>query len=135
MRLPSTTPRTVLTAGALVGLQGLAALTFMVLLLVRGLFGQSELGTNVFGEAAYFAVLTAGVLACSIGLVLGKHWARGPSIALQLLLLGVAWYAIGPSGRPEYGIPVGVLCLAVLVLLLNGRTTEWAHGRDEDDAE
>ncbi|GLZ38448.1 hypothetical protein [Actinokineospora sp. NBRC 105648] len=130
MRLSSTAPRTVLGAGALVGLQGLTALGFTVLLLVRGLAGDAVTGGNVYGEAAYFAVLTAGVLACGIGLLLGKHWARSPSIVLQVLLLGVSWYAIGPSGRPEIGAPVAVVCLVVLVLLLRPATNAWAQGED-----
>ncbi|PPK69856.1 hypothetical protein V5P93_006504 [Actinokineospora auranticolor] len=135
MRFTSTAPRTVLAAGALVGVQGLTALVFTVMLLVRGLSGESELGNNVFGEAAYFAVLAAGVLACAGGLLIGKTWARSPSVVVQLLLLGVAWYAIGPSGRPEYGVPVAVLCVIVLVLLFRSSTTVWAQGGDEDVAE
>ncbi len=130
MRLSPAAPRTVVAAGALVCLQGLTAVVFMVLLLVRGLSGASELGVNVFGEAAYFAVLAAGVIGCGAGLVLGKRGARGPSIALQLLLLGVAWYAIGPSGRPAYGVPVAVLCVVVLVLLFHATTNRWAQGEE-----
>ncbi|GAA3016861.1 hypothetical protein [Actinokineospora globicatena] len=132
MRLSSTAPRTVLGAGALVCLQGLAALVFTVLLLVRGLSGDSEMGTNVFGEAAYFAVLAAGVLACGGGLLIGKTWARSPAVVLQVLLLGVAWYAIGPSGRPEYGTPVAVLSLVTLVLLFRPATNLWAQGEEQE---
>ncbi|MCP2268586.1 hypothetical protein [Actinokineospora diospyrosa] len=130
MPLSSAAPRTVRAAGAIVGLQGLVALVFTVLLLIRGLSGESELGTNVFGEAAYFAVLAAAVLACGAGLLIGKTWARSPAIVIQVLLLGVAWYATGPSGRPEYGIPVGVVCLAALVFLFNPATTRWAQGEE-----
>ncbi|MBM7770006.1 peptidoglycan/LPS O-acetylase OafA/YrhL [Actinokineospora baliensis] len=130
MPLSSAAPRTVRAAGAIVGLQGVAALVFTVLLLVRGLSGESEMGGNVFGEAAYFAVLAAAVLACGIGLLIGKTWARSPAIVIQVLLLGVAWYAAGPSGRPEYGVPVGVLCLAALVMLFHATTNRWAQGEE-----
>ncbi|SDD22170.1 hypothetical protein [Actinokineospora iranica] len=132
MRFSSSAPRTVVAAGALVALQGLVGLGFAVLLLIRGLSGDSELGGNVFGEAAYFAVLAAGVLACGGGLVLGKHWGRSPAIVLQLLLLGIAWYAIGPSDRPEIGVPVALVCVVVLVLLSRSTTTQWAQG-DQDE--
>ena len=126
MRLDS--PRTVLGAGLLVCLQGAAGVVFAVLLVISGLSGSSAQGANIYGEAAYFVVLAGGVLACGVGLVLGKHWARGPSIVLQLLLLGVSWYVIGPSGQPLYGIPIAALCAAVLVLLFLPPSVEWAQG-------
>ncbi len=134
MRLTTQAPRTVLTAGALVCAQGLVGLVFVVLLLVQGFRGLSEMGGSVFGEAAYFAVLTAAVLAVGIGLVLGKQWARSPAVVVQILLAGVAWYAAGPSGRPEYGVPVGIVCVGVLVLLFRPASTSWAQGDPEDAA-
>lgn len=127
----SRAPRAVLGAGAVVALQGLAGLAFAVLLLISGLGGDVALGGNIFGEAAYFAVLACGVLGCGGGLLLGKTWARTPAIVLQLLLIGVAWYAMGPSGRPEIGIPVAAVCVGVLVLLFRTSTTLWAQGDPE----
>ena len=62
---------------------------------------------------------------------LGKHWARSPAVVMELLLLGVAWYATGPSGRPEYGVPVGVLCVVVLYLLFTATSREWSMGLEE----
>ncbi len=132
MRLDS--PRTVLGAGLLVCLQGLAGVVFAVLLVISGLSGSSSQGANIYGEAAYFVVLAAGVLACGVGLVLGRHWARGPSIVLQLLLLGVSWYVIGPSGQPAYGIPIAALCAAVLVLLFLRPSVDWAQGTSAEES-
>ncbi|WP_424189321.1 hypothetical protein ACOBQX_12535 [Actinokineospora sp. G85] len=129
MRLTAETPRTVLGAGVLISLQGLAALMFTVALLVQAIAGDSPQSTRaVLGEAVYFGVVTGGVLACGIGLVLGKTWSRSPSVVVQVLLLGAAWYATGPSGRPELGIPVGVVSLVALVLLFRPATTRWAQG-------
>ncbi|CRK59679.1 PROBABLE CONSERVED INTEGRAL MEMBRANE PROTEIN [Alloactinosynnema sp. L-07] len=125
MRIASDAPRTILGAGLMVALQGLTGLVFAVVLVVSG---SSTPGNNVYGEAAYFAVLAAGVLAAGIGLLLGKHWARSPSIVMQILLLGVAWYAAGPSGRPEFGVPFGLLVLGTLVLLFHPRSSAWAQG-------
>ncbi|GGS25846.1 MULTISPECIES: hypothetical protein [Actinokineospora] len=125
-------PRTVLGAGLLVSLQGVSGLVFAVLALVRALGGTSSAGNNVYGQAAYFAVLAGGVLACGIGLVLGRHWARGPAIVLQLLLLGVSWYVIGPSGQAAYGIPIAVLCVVALVLLFLPSSVAWAQGQGQD---
>lgn len=131
MRSPS--PSTVLGAGLLVSLQGAFGIVFAVLLLVRALSGASSAGNNVYGQAGYFAVLAGGVLACGVGLVLGRHWARGPAIVLQLLLLGVSWYVIGPSGQLWYGVPVAVVCVITLVLLFLPASVEWAQGTTPED--
>jgi hypothetical protein len=124
----SSVPSAVRGAGVIVGLQGLAGVGFAVAVLVRAFGGASTPGDNLFGEAAYFAVLGAGVLTCGIGLLLGKTWARTPAVVVEILLLGVAWYAIGPSGRPDLGIPVAVLGLLVIVLLLTARSRAWSLG-------
>jgi peptidoglycan/LPS O-acetylase OafA/YrhL len=128
----SAAPRSVRGAGILVGVQGLGGIAFAVALLVRAFDGGSASGGSLFGEAAYFAVLGGGVLACGIGLLLGKTWARTPSTVIEILLLGVSWYAIGPSSRPELGLPVAALCVLVLVLLFVAPSREWAFGEDED---
>ena len=135
MRIASDAPPSVRGAGVLVGLQGLAGLAFAVALLVRAVGGASTEGNNVFGEAGYFAVIGGGVVAVGVSLLLGKHWARSPAIVVELLLLGVAWYAGGPSGRPEIGVPVGLLSVVVLYLLFTVRSREWALGLDEDEVE
>ena len=126
-------PMTVRGAGALVTAQGLVGVGFAVALLVRAIEGASTPGNNVYGEAGYFAVIGAGVLAAGIGLALGKHWSRSPATVVQILLLGVSWYLIGPSGRPEYGIPVALLCVVVLFLLFTAKSRVWALGLDDLD--
>lgn len=135
MRIASDAPPTVRGAGILVGLQGLAGLAFAVALLVRAIGGASTPGNNVYGEAGYFAVLGGAVAAVGVALIFGKHWARGPAVVVELLLLGVAWYAIGPSERPEFGVPVGVLSIVVLYLLFTARSREWSLGLGDEDAE
>lgn len=134
MRLDSDAPPTIRGAGVLVGLQGLTGVGFAVALLVGGFAGGSATGNNIFGEAAYFVVLGGAVVAVGVALVLGKHWARGPAVVVELLLLGVAWYATGPSGRPAIGVPVGLLCVLVLYLLFTVRSRAWSMGLDESDA-
>ena len=127
----SAAPISVRGAGLVVTFQGLAGVGFAVAVLVRAFGGHSSPGNNLFGEAAYFAVLGGGVLACGIGLLLGKTWARTPSVVVEIILLGVAWYAIGPSGRPELGLPVAALALLVIVLLFTGRSRSWSLGEDD----
>jgi hypothetical protein len=134
VRIETDALKTVRGAGLLVVLQGLVGVGFAVALLVKALSGAETIG-NLYGEAAYFAVLGGAVLGCGIALFLGKRGVRGPITVIQILLLGVAWYAMGPSGRPEYGIPVGALCVVVLYLLYNVRARVWAEDRaglDED---
>jgi hypothetical protein len=135
VRIDSAAPSTIRGAGLLVGLQGLAGVAFAVALLVRAFGGASSAGNNVYGQAGYFVVLGGGVVAVGVALFLGKHWARSPAVVVELLLLGVAWYAGGPSGRPEIGVPVGVLSIVVLYLLFTIRSREWSLGLDERDAD
>ncbi|MEU4444152.1 hypothetical protein AB0K14_32435 [Actinosynnema sp. NPDC050801] len=133
MASQSKVPPAVRAAGALTALQGLVGLAFAVALVVRS-FEAEEAG-GVLGEAAYFAVLSAGVLAAGVGLVLGKHWGRTPAVVVQLLLLGVAWYMYGPSGRQLWGALLGAYVVGTLVLLFTNPVRRWALGVDEDDAD
>jgi peptidoglycan/LPS O-acetylase OafA/YrhL len=127
----SAAPPTVRAAGVVVTLQGLAGLGFAVAVLIRAFGGGSTPGSNLYGEAGYFAVLGVGVLACGLGLLLGKTWARTPSVVVEIILLGVAWYAIGPSGRPEFGLPVAALAVLVIVLLFAARSRAWSLAEDD----
>jgi hypothetical protein len=123
VQLDPDTPRTVRAAGVLVGLQGLGGIVAAVVLMVQpGVLRPADR----FGEAAFFALMAAAVIAFGVALVLGKRGARSPVVVMQLLLLGIAGYATVPSSRPEYGIPVAVVCLLVLYLLLNSAVREWA---------
>ena len=134
MRIETDAPTTVRGAGLLVVLQGLVGVVFAVALLVRAFSGAETIG-NLYGEAAYFAVLGGAVLGCGVALFLGKRGVRGPITVIEILLLGVAWYAIGPSDRPEYGIPVAAVSVLVLYLLFNVKARVWAEDRaglDED---
>lgn len=121
-------PGSIRLAGALVCAQAVAGLAFAVALVVRG-SGDSNGsdGANVLGEAGYFAVLGAGVLAVGVALAWGRRWARTPAFVVQLLLLGVAWYALGPSGRPEIGVPLGLVGFGISALLLSPTARAWIN--------
>jgi hypothetical protein len=135
VRIASDAPPTIRGAGILVGLQGLAGVAFAVALLVSAIGGASTTGNNIYGEAGYFAVIGGAVVGVGVALFLGRHWARSPAVVVELLLLGVAWYAAGPSGRPAIGVPVGVLCVVVLYLLFTTKSREWSLGLDDKDAD
>jgi len=127
-------PAAVRVAGAMTAVQGLAGIAFAVALVVRA-FGGVESTGKVLGEAGYFTILCAGVLAAGVGLVLGKRWARTPSIVVQLLLLGVAWYMYGPSGQQLVGSLIGLYTVVVIALLFTNPVRRWTLGVDEPDAE
>ncbi|MEV0678203.1 hypothetical protein AB0I60_16980 [Actinosynnema sp. NPDC050436] len=131
MPQPKQLPREVRAAGVLTAVQGLVGLGFAIALVVRAF--QADHAVGVLGEAAYFVVLGGGVLAAGVGLVRGRHWARTPSIVVQLLLLGVAWYAYGPSGQQLYGALLGIYVVVVIVLLFTNPVRRWALGVDEND--
>lgn len=129
-------PRTVRAAGVVTTLQGLVGFTFVAALLIRAMTGDlGGAGTlnrsATYGEAGYYAVLSAVVLAAGIGLWRGRHWARTPSLLLQLLLLGVSWYAFGPSGSPLIGVVIAAPAVAVLWCLFNRQGRAWSFRASE----
>jgi hypothetical protein len=120
-------PRPVRAAGLLVGLQGLAGIAVGVGLFVaavRGVTGPVPVATS-----AWLAGFGGILLAVGANLMRGRHGARTSAIVAQLLLLGVCWYAAGPSAQPAYGIPAAAFCVAVLVLLFCPPALHWATGR------
>ncbi len=119
-------PPAVRVAGLLVLLQGLVGIAIagvLVLSAVRGSTGPVPAGAT----AAWLAGFGVILLAVGLSLVRGRHGARTPATVAQLLLLGVCWYAAGPSSQPAYGIPAAAFCVAVLVLLFCPPALRWAH--------
>ena len=123
-----TIPRPVFAAGVLVGMQGLAGIAIAVQLFVTALRGPTG-PVPVGATAAWLAGFGGILLAVGVYLAKGRHGARTPAIVAQLLLLGVCWYAAGPSSQPAYGIPAAALCVIVLALLFCPPTLRWATGR------
>jgi hypothetical protein len=126
-------PRQVRTAGILVGVQGLLAVAFAAALGVRSLTPGVPAG-SVLGEAAYFVVIGAALLAVGGGLVTGRRWARTPAIVTQLLLLPVVYSLIGPSRQLVLGIVAGAFVVTTFMLLISERSREWSMGLDLPDA-
>jgi peptidoglycan/LPS O-acetylase OafA/YrhL len=112
-------------AGGLVGLQGVAGVAVAMGLLVatvRGFTGP----VSVLATAAWLAGFGVILLAVGANLVRGRRGARTPAIVAQLLLLGVCWYAAGPSSQLAYGVSAAAFCVAVLVLLFCPPALRWA---------
>ena len=121
------TPRPVRIAGVLVGLQGVVAIAVGLLVAAaRGRTGPVPILATGIWLAGFGAIL----LAVGANLVRGRHGARTPAIVAQLLLLGVCWYAAGPSSQPAYGVPAAAFCVAVLALLFCPPALLWTTGCD-----
>jgi hypothetical protein len=76
---------------------------------------------------AFVVVLGGGIAAVGIALARGVRGARGPVVVVQLLGLGVAFYAGVTSGRPQWGVPIALLCAAILAGVLTRAGRDWAE--------
>lgn len=122
---PADVPRPVRAAGVLVVLQGLTGVVIGAWLLIAAVRGSTG-PVPIAATAAWLLGFGVILLTVGVNLVRGRHGARTPATVAQLLLLGVCWYAIGPSSQPLYGVPAGAFCLAVLILLFCASARRWA---------
>jgi hypothetical protein len=120
-------PRAVRTAAVLTLLQGLGGIALAVALVVRVIQGAPSAGP-ILGAAGVLVLWFGGVIFASVMLFRGHHGARTPVIVTQLLLLGCAWYAYGPSEQQLLGSLGGIYCVVVLVLLFTSDGRQWAMG-------
>ncbi|MDT8911572.1 hypothetical protein [Amycolatopsis sp. PS_44_ISF1] len=132
---PPPVPAEVRLAGVLTAVPGLGLLVLGIVLLVRGLQAPPQAGNNIWAEFATYVVLSLAFLAASTGLVLGRTWARSPGVVVALLLVGVGWYVLGPSGRPVWGVPIAGFGVAALVLLFRRPARAWALGQHAGETE
>jgi len=131
VNLPSA-PAAVRGAGVIVAVQGVVALVVGAVLVARGIAGADQRVVNGLGTAVWFFLVGGVVLAAGRALALGKRWGRGPAVFTQLLLVPVAWYLTVGSHQPAFGIPLGVVALAALILLFSPPAVRWAAGSDQD---
>jgi hypothetical protein len=116
----------------MVGVEALLGLAFAVALVI-GAIGADRPGP-LLGEAAYFLIIGAALVAVAVGLVIGRRWARTPAIVTQLLLLPVVYSLIGPSHQLVLGIVAGVFVVGTFMLLISERSRTWSMGLDLPDA-
>jgi len=103
-------------------------LVVAAVLVVRGIAGADQRVVNGLGTAIWFVLVGGVVIAAGRALVVGKRWGRGLAVVTELLLLPVAWYLAVGSHQPAFGIPLGVVALATLVLLFSPAALRWAAG-------
>lgn len=130
----SPAPREVRVAGIIGLVPGLTLLVVGVVLLVGALGGESVL-PGIYAQVAVFLLLGSGAIACAGGLVLGRTWARSPVVVIALMMLGMGWYATGPSDKAVYGVPVLIAAVTVLVLLFRRPARAWVLGQVAGESE
>ena len=111
-------PASVRQAAVLVGVEALGLVVLAVVLLWLTLTGNPDSAPRALAEVV-LAGLAAGLLgAAAAGLRRLAGWARGPVIALQILVAASGFVAAFQAGRPGIGVPLLALSAAVLYLLL-----------------
>jgi hypothetical protein len=110
-------PRALRWAAIVVGVEaGATALGAVVLLYLTFTSDAASLSRAV-AEVVIVAAGAAVLGAAAVGLWRVAGWARGPVIALQLLLAAVAYTTAFEAGQPMIGLPVLALVAAELYLL------------------
>jgi peptidoglycan/LPS O-acetylase OafA/YrhL len=133
-RVAGSIPPVVRGTGVVVALEGVVALLFAVALVIGGINGTDA--KVAYGTAVWFLLAGAAVSGAGWALWRGRHWGRGVAVFVQLLLLGVAWYMLSGSHRPEFGVPLGAVALLTLGLLFSGPALKWAaHQPDSDNSD
>jgi peptidoglycan/LPS O-acetylase OafA/YrhL len=122
-------PPVVRGTGVVVVLEGATALLFAVALVIGGIRGADA--KIAYGTAGWFVLVGAAVLAAGWALWRGRRWGRGVAVFVQLLLLGVAWYMLSGSHRPDFGVPLGLVALITLALLFSGPALKWAASQSD----
>ncbi len=129
-------PATVRQAAVVVALEGAALLIVSAVLVVRHLGGvRDQPWLSGYGTAAWFAIMGSGVLTAAWALWTGRRWGRGIAVFAQLLLLPVAWYMAVGSHQWLYGIPVGLIAVATLVLLFSPSALDWVGAHNSAASE
>jgi hypothetical protein len=118
-----TPPPQIRVAGVLVGLQGVGALVFAILVGIQD--SMLPLG-SVLGEVGYFVMIGVALAFVGAALATGRRGARTPAIVIQLLLLPVVYSLIGPSRQLVLGVGAGIYVVATFLLLISERSREWS---------
>jgi hypothetical protein len=110
------TPAAVRRAALVVALEAVLLLGGAVVLLCLTLTSTALSGSNAVAMAVLVGVFGAAMAAAARGLWRVSAWARGPVVALQLVLAALGYSAVS-ADRPELGIPVLALVAVELYLL------------------
>jgi len=107
----------VLAAAALVTVEGVALLALAVVSVVLTARDDASSVPVALAGALLLAIFGGALLLLARALRALKPPARSPVVAVQIVALPVGWTLATTNSRPEIGVPVLVLAIAVLVLL------------------
>ena len=127
---PARAPRPVLAAAALVAVEGAALLVLAVVNVVLTALDDAGSISLALAGSALLVIFGGALLLLARALRALKPAARSPVVAVQIVALPVGWTLAGTNGRPEIGVPVLVLAIAVLVLLFATAGARDALARD-----
>lgn len=125
-------PATVRRAGLLVALEGVVGIAYAITFVVEGFSGGDK--KLSFGTAGYLVIMSGAVLAAGWALLTGRRWGRGLAVFAQLVVVGLAYYAIVGSHQWLIGVPLGIVAVAALVFLFSPSTLRWATRQGDSDA-
>lgn len=123
-------PRPVLAAAGLVVVEGVALLVLAVLNVVLTALSDAGSVPLALGGALLLGVFGGGLILLARGLRGLRPATRSPVIAVQIVALPVGWTLTSTNGRPEIGLPVLALAVAVLALLLGTAEARDSLARD-----
>ena len=127
---PGHRPATLLLAAVLIAIEALSALVFAVLEI--GQVQMSRPGVGV-GVAVLMGVFGLLLLIVARGVLRGRRWSRAPAVAMQLIVLPLAWsFRGGQTSWVAYAL--GAVAIGALVGLLHPRSTAVFEPRTSDDA-
>lgn len=116
---PTTRPRLLFLAAAVLGLEALASILYGVLEATQ--IDRNRLVVGV-GVTLLMLGYGAALIIVSRGVARGRRWARGPTVATQLLQLLLAYnFGHGPT-RP-FGFALGAAAVVVLACVLAPTST------------
>jgi hypothetical protein len=110
-------PVAVRRAALVVALEAVLLLGGALVLLYLTLTSSPESVSSAVAEVVYVAIFGAAMAAAAVGLWRVSAWARGPVVALQLILAALGYTTAFSAGRPLIGIPVLALVAVELYLL------------------
>lgn len=128
--MASPAPIAVRRAATLVAVQGGLGVLAAVVFVVRSLAGADRHIVDGYGNAGWFGLIGAVLLAAAWALWNGRRWGRGIAIYAQMLLLPVSWYVGVGSHQWFYAVPVALVSLAIVVLLFSRSALHWMASGD-----
>ena len=117
MRDRSAAPVAVRRAALAVAVEAAAAAVVAGWLLVLTLTSSADSVGRALAEVVYVGLAAALLTAGALGLWRVASWARGPVIAVQLLLAALGYTTAFQAEQPLIGVPILALVAVVLYLL------------------